>query len=270
MTSSPWWQLHLVPNGSATRRGNMLSGTAVHNLSIVMPGAIPWYGSAAGIRPLKQLGWTESKIRKFAIVAITGVQRVSEGPVIALPIMPAAHWSGSMDQLIAKLSKLEIVRGDFDYHLMRATMIAVFFIFSSQKWFDYEAQALIPFISHGPLIFWLYPAFGVRGATFFLGSAETLIGLVMLLGFWNRKAALLGALASCATYLTTVTIIPFFPDAWAAPAGGFPAATLPFLFLVKDLVLLAASVYLLKQAILRAAGAGRVPLMDIVQREAMQ
>jgi uncharacterized membrane protein YkgB len=183
---------------------------------------------------------------------------------------PVAHWSGSLDQLIAKLSKLDIVKGDFDYHLMRLAMIAVFFIFSCQKWFDYEAQALIPFISHGPLIFWLYPAFGVRGATFFLGSAEVLIGLVMVLGFWNRKAAVLAALASCGTYVTTVTIIPFFPDAWAAPAGGFPAATLPFLFLVKDIVLLAASVYLLKQAILRAASASRVPLMDIVQREAMQ
>src|ERR1700730_83582 len=28
-----------------------------------------------------------------------------------------------MDQLIAKLSKLDIVRGDLDYHLIRATMV---------------------------------------------------------------------------------------------------------------------------------------------------
>lgn len=175
-----------------------------------------------------------------------------------------------MDQLIVKLSKLSIVRGNVDYHLLRAAMIAVFFIFGCQKWFDYEAKALIPFISHGPLIFWLYPAFGVRGATFFLGSAEWLIGFIMLLGFWNRRAAILGALGSCATYVATVTIIPFFPDAWAAPAGGFPAATLPFLFLVKDIVLLAASVYLLKQAIRRASSTERAPLMDIIQREAMQ
>ena len=58
-----------------------------------------------------------------------------------------------MDQLIAKLSKLEIVRGDLDYHLIRATMVILFFIFGCQKWFDYEAHALVPFISHGPLIF---------------------------------------------------------------------------------------------------------------------
>jgi uncharacterized membrane protein YkgB len=173
-----------------------------------------------------------------------------------------------MDQFIAKLSRFNVVRGDFDYHFMRATMVALFFIFGCQKWFDYEARALVPFISHGPLIFWLYPAFGVRGATFFLGSSEWLIGFVMFLGFWNKKAGVLGALGSCATYVATVTIIPFFPDAWAAPAGGFPAATLPFLFLIKDIVLLAASVYLLKQDIVRASSGERAPFTDIVQREA--
>ena len=171
-----------------------------------------------------------------------------------------------MDQLIGKLSKLEIVRGDFDLHFVRATMIIVFYVFSCQKWFDYEAQALVPFISHGPLIFWLYPAFGIRGAAFFLGSAEVLIGTIMLAGFWNRKLAILGSLGSCATYVATVTIIPFFPEPWAAPAGGFPAATLPFLFLMKDVVLLSASVYLLKQDILRASTNERVSLIEIAQR----
>jgi uncharacterized membrane protein YkgB len=27
---------------------------------------------------------------------------------------------------------------------------------------DYEAQTLIPFISNGPLISWMYPVFGIR------------------------------------------------------------------------------------------------------------
>ena len=175
-----------------------------------------------------------------------------------------------MDQLIAKLSKLDIVRSDFDYHLTRAMMVIVFLVFGCQKWFDYEARALVPFISHGPLIFWLYPAFGVRGAALFLGSAEWLIGLVMFVGFWNKKLAVLGSLGSCATFVATVTIIPFLPDAWAVPAGGFPAATLPFLFLIKDIVLLAASVYLLKHDILRAAAAERMPPMEIVQPGAMR
>jgi uncharacterized membrane protein YkgB len=157
-----------------------------------------------------------------------------------------------MDQIIGKLSRLEIVRGDLDYHFARATMIIVFLVFGCQKWFDYEAQALVPFISHGPLIFWLYPLFGIRGAAIFLGVMEWIFGALLFVGYWNRKLSLFGSLGSCATYVATVTIIPFFPEPWAAPAGGFPAATLPFLFLMKDVVLLATSFYLLKQDILRA------------------
>src|ERR1700755_2267494 len=149
-------------------------------------------------------------------------------------------------------------------------MVIICFFFSYQKWFPYEADALIPFISHGPLIFWLYPVFGVRGAALFLGSTEWLFGSLIVLGFWSRKLAFLGSLGSCATYIGTVTIIPFFPDAWAAPAGGFPAATLPFLFLIKDVVLLAASVYLLKQDILRAAAEVSPAQNGIVRQEAMR
>jgi uncharacterized membrane protein YkgB len=175
-----------------------------------------------------------------------------------------------MDRLIAKASKLDIIISDFDLHVVRAAMIIVFLVFGCQKWFAYEAHALIPFISHGPLIFWLYPAFGIRGAAFFLGSAEWTTGILMFLGFWNRKVAVIGSLGSCATYLATVTIIPFFPDAWAAPAGGFPAATLPFLFLIKDIVLLAASVYLLKQDILRASAAARLSPMEVVHQGTRQ
>jgi uncharacterized membrane protein YkgB len=49
----------------------------------------------------------------------------------------------------------------------------------------------------------------------------------------------------------TVTIMPFMPGAWAASAGGFPAMTGNVPFLMKDLVLLSASVYLLKQDVAR-------------------
>ena len=50
----------------------------------------------------------------------------------------------------------------------------------------------------------------------------------------------------------TVTIIPFMPDGWNA-AAGFPAMQGNVAFLMKDVVLLAVSVYLLKQDVVRAA-----------------
>jgi hypothetical protein len=75
-----------------------------------------------------------------------------------------------MTPLINALIKLGILKADLDYHLMRAAMVIIFFFFGYQKWWAYEAQRLIPYISNGPLIFWLYPAFGMRGATWFLAS----------------------------------------------------------------------------------------------------
>ncbi len=47
------------------------------------------------------------------------------------------------------------------------------------------------------------------------------------------------------------------PDGWAKSAGGFPAMVGNVAFLMKDVVLLAVSVYLLKQDLMRAAAADR-------------
>jgi uncharacterized membrane protein YkgB len=47
------------------------------------------------------------------------------------------------------------------------------------------------------------------------------------------------------------------PDGWAASAGGFPAMTEHVAFLMKDIVLFSASVYLLKQDVARVALAAR-------------
>jgi uncharacterized membrane protein YkgB len=151
------------------------------------------------------------------------------------------------------LIKLGILKDDLDYHLIRASMVLIFLFFGYQKWFQYEAQALIPYISHGPLIFWMYPVFGVRGATWFLGVSEWLFGALLFAGFWNKKLGILGALGSCASFIATSTIIPFMPDGWAASAGGFPAMTERVAFLMKDIVLFAVSVYLLKQDVVRVA-----------------
>ena len=151
------------------------------------------------------------------------------------------------------LIKRGILQNDIDYHLVRASMVIIFLFFGYQKWFDYEAQALIPYIGNGPLISWMYPVFGIRWVTYFLGVAEWLFGGLMFLGFWNKKLGILGALGSCFAFLATITIIPFIPNGWAASAGGFPAMTETVAFLLKDLVLLAVSVYLLRQDVLRVS-----------------
>jgi uncharacterized membrane protein YkgB len=162
-----------------------------------------------------------------------------------------------MDSLARVLVRLGILTEDLDYHLIRASMVIVFLFFGYQKWFQYEADVLIPYISNGPLIFWLYPVFGVRGATWFLGGSEWTFGTLLFLGFWNKKLGILGALGSCVTFICTATIIPFLPNGWAASAGGFPAMTEHVAFLMKDIVLFSVSVYLLRQDIIRVSLSAR-------------
>ena len=156
-----------------------------------------------------------------------------------------------INSLVNVLTRLGLLKEDLDYHLLRAAMVLIFLLFGYQKWFEYEAQMLIPFISNGPFISWLYPVFGIRGASWFLGCSEWLFGALLFLGFWDKRLGVLGALGSTVTFIGTVSIIPFMPNGWAASAGGFPAMAGNVPFLMKDVVLLAVSIYLLKQDVVR-------------------
>jgi uncharacterized membrane protein YkgB len=164
----------------------------------------------------------------------------------------ASAFAKIMNLLIRILTKLGLLKEDLDYHVVRGSMVIIYFFFGYQKWFEYEAQTLIPFINNGPLISWMYPVFGIQGASWFLGFSEWLFGALLFLGFWNKKLGILGALGSCVSFIMTITIIPFMPDGWAASAGGFPAMQGNIAFLMKDVVLFAVSFYLLKQDVMRA------------------
>ena len=173
------------------------------------------------------------------------------GEISGKPNAPA--FAQIMNLLIKILTKLGLLKKDLDYHVVRASMVIIYFFFGYQKWFAYEAETLIPFIKNGPLISWMYPVFGIQGASWFLGVSEWLFGALLFLGFWNKSLGILGALGSCVTFIMTITIIPFMPDGWAASAGGFPAMQGNVAFLMKDVVLFAISFYLLKQDVMRAS-----------------
>lgn len=67
-------------------------------------------------------------------------------------------------------------------------MVIIYFFFGYQKWFDYEAQGLIPFFTHGPLIFWMYPVLGIKGSSYFLGVSEWLFGAFVAGRFLEQEA----------------------------------------------------------------------------------
>lgn len=147
------------------------------------------------------------------------------------------------------------VRSSFDIQLVRLSLILIFIGFGYAKWFAYEAQALIPLIDNSPLLSWLHPAFGIQGASYALGVAEWAIAAALIIGYLHPRWAVAGALGSVITYLTTLTLILTTPGGWENSAGGFPAMGGATSFLIKDAVLLAASVVLLKHDLQRTCPA---------------
>jgi uncharacterized membrane protein YkgB len=161
---------------------------------------------------------------------------------------------GTTNRFIRTLAKimadLGLLSEELEYNLLRASMVIIFAFFGYTKWHPYAAQLMIPFISNSPFISWLYPVFGLRGGARFLGASEWTIFALLYAGFWDKRLGILGALGSTITFVTTFTIIPFMPNGWD-PAAGFPAMAGEVPFLMKDIVLLAVSIYLLKQDLVR-------------------
>jgi len=146
-----------------------------------------------------------------------------------------------------------ILRADFDYHFIALRWWSSSCFLDIRNGSPTRRRHSSPTSGKGPLISWMYPVFGVRGATYFLGVAEWLFGGLLFLGFWNRKLGILGALGSCFFVCCNHHHHPIHTNGWAASAGGFPAMTETVAFLLKDLVLLAVSVYLLRQDVLRVS-----------------
>lgn len=136
-----------------------------------------------------------------------------------------------------------------DLALLRWTLVIVFLWFGAMKFTAYEADGIAPFIEHSPIMSWL-GMFGTRGQSNFIGAIELSIALALIVGAFRRPFSALGALMSAGTYLMTLTFFVTTPGVAEPTAGGFPAiSAAPGQFLLKDIVLLAASLVLLRASV---------------------
>ncbi|SAK94345.1 Inner membrane protein YkgB [Caballeronia glebae] len=137
---------------------------------------------------------------------------------------------------------------------LRWALIIVFIWFGGMKFTAYEAQGIAPFVINSPIMGWLHTLFGVRGASFVIGVLELSTAAALVVGAFQPLFSALGAAMSTATYLITLTFFVTTPGVAEPTAGGFPAiSALPGQFLLKDIVLLAASLALLRASLPVAA-----------------
>lgn len=129
---------------------------------------------------------------------------------------------------------------------LRWTLVIVFLWFGGMKFTAYEAAGIAPFIANSPIMSWMHALLGVQGASYAIGVLELSTAVALILGAFRPAFSALGAAMSAATYLITLTFFLSTPGVAEATAGGFPAiSAMPGQFLLKDLVLLGASISLL-------------------------
>ncbi|BAO90809.1 YkgB family protein [Caballeronia cordobensis] len=158
----------------------------------------------------------------------------------------------------AKQSRFQIAEksaGSFSsLALLRWALVIVFLWFGGMKFTAYEANGIAPFVIHSPIMSWLHTLFGVRGASYVIGVLELSTAAALIVGAFRPLFSALGAAMSAATYLITLTFFLSTPGVAEATAGGFPAiSAMPGQFLLKDVVLLAASLSLLLASVPWAA-----------------
>jgi uncharacterized membrane protein YkgB len=142
--------------------------------------------------------------------------------------------------------------------LLRWALVIVFLWFGGMKFTSYEANGIAPFIAHSPIMSWLHLLFGVQGASDVIGVIELSTAVALIAGAFSPFASALGAAMSCLTYLITLSFFLSTPGVAEPSVGGFPAISAPIgQFLLKDLVLLAASVCLLLASVRAASNEAR-------------
>jgi uncharacterized membrane protein YkgB len=130
--------------------------------------------------------------------------------------------------------------------VLRWALVVIFIWFGAMKFTAYEANGIAPFIINSPIMSWLRSLFGIQGASYVIGALELSTAAALIIGAFQPIFSALGAAMSAATYLITLTFFLSTPGVAEATSGGFPAiSALPGQFLLKDVVLLAASLSLL-------------------------
>lgn len=128
------------------------------------------------------------------------------------------------------------IRSDYDMLILRLSVITIFMLFGTYKWFDFEVMSLEPLISPTWLNI-LYTLFGIHGGSYFLGVVETITFLALIIGFFRPAAGVLGDIIVIVTGITTLSLLP--------QLGKIDS------FVIKDLLLIGAGAVLLKHDLKR-------------------
>lgn len=130
-----------------------------------------------------------------------------------------------------------------------AALSIVFLWFGGMKFTAYEAGAIEGLIANSPFIAFTLSIFSAQTVSNLIGIVELAIAALLALRFFNPKLAAIGAAGAALTFVLTFSFFFSTPGVFLEGVSGPAISVLPGQFLLKDLALLALSIFLLNDAL---------------------
>jgi uncharacterized membrane protein YkgB len=132
-------------------------------------------------------------------------------------------------------------------HFSRYGLVLTLLLIGILKFTSGEARGIQPLVAHSPLMSWLYQIFSVQGVSNLIGVIEILVALLVALRPLSARLSFIGSIGATITFVLTVSFLFSTPGAFQF-SNGVPLLGDAGQFLIKDLVLLGASIWTAAEA----------------------
>ena len=150
------------------------------------------------------------------------------------------------------LRRLEGLLDHIGEKMIFLSLVLVFVWFGAMKFTAYEA--IEGLMANSPFVFFLLDLFGRDGAAALIGTVELVIAGLLAMRYLAPRFAIAGAIGASATFLLTSTFFLSTPGVFLPDVGPLAISVLPGQFLLKDIVLLAVSLWALRDALAASRG----------------
>jgi uncharacterized membrane protein YkgB len=177
------------------------------------------------------------------------LQKLSEVLVMKGELIMSVHVERKNYRARGEVNELSHSLAALAPLMLRYSLVIVIGWIGLMKFTGYEAEAIKPLVSNSPLMSWVYGVFSVGAFSTLLGVVEVLTALLIAVRPLSAKVGIIGGILAVMTFLTTLTFLISTPG-WEPSLGGFPTlSVVPGQFIIKDLVLLAAAVWSVSDAL---------------------
>lgn len=164
--------------------------------------------------------------------------------------MDAASQSLPTEEILVKALLQAKSRSSLEklgMHVSRYGLVITLLLIGALKFTAGEAQGIQPLVASSPLLFWLYRVFSLQAVSNLIGMTEIAVALLIALRPFSARLSFIGSMGATLTFLLTVSFLISAPGA-VHFSHGFLLLGDAGQFLIKDLVLLGASIWTAAEA----------------------